>query len=61
MEGVGETMEAIDAKEGKEGVCAKIMKGAMSIMLLVSVVSYATGAEMPGGKAPKGVSARPSK
>lgn len=54
-------MEAIDAKEGKEGVCAKIMKGAMSIMLLVSVVSYATGAEMPGGKPPKGVPARPSK
>jgi len=30
------------------------MKGAMSVMLLVSIVTYASGAEMPG-KPTKGV------
>jgi len=50
MSNVGENMDFFEAKKDEEGMISKILKGAMSVMFFVSIVTYSTGVKKGGKK-----------
>jgi hypothetical protein len=48
MSCVGESMDWFEEKEKAEGMMSKIIKGALSVMFFVSIVTYGLGLDKPG-------------